>query len=325
MFALSLTLLLAAVACAQYMNLTSELTHITEFGLNPRNVSMHIYVPTNLPENPPILVSPHWCHGTAQQVFDYRPWASLGEEYGFISIYPNASTSNTDQCWDVSSKESLTHNGGGDALGIVSMVRWTLEKYHADPARVFVTGTSSGAMMTSTLLGSYPDVFAAGSSWAGVPFGCFSGPGYDVWSDDCATGKIIKNGPQWAALVRNAYPTYRGWRPKFQTLHGTADTVLYPQNFREEIKQWTAVFNVSEKPTQVTQDIPFKGWARFKYGDKFEAYEAGSVTHDIPTDADTVMGFFDLKCKGEGCYSRPRGGNSIAYGRKRKTTSRYSR
>lgn len=75
------------------------------------------------------------------KVFDYRPWASLGDEYGFISIYPNASTLNTDQCWDVSSQQSLTHNGGGDALGIVSMVRWTLEKYHADKDRVFVTGT----------------------------------------------------------------------------------------------------------------------------------------------------------------------------------------
>jgi acetylxylan esterase len=29
------------------------------------------------------------------------------------------------------------------------MVRWTLEKYHADKDRVFVTGTSSGAMMTN--------------------------------------------------------------------------------------------------------------------------------------------------------------------------------
>jgi acetylxylan esterase len=169
-------------------------------------------------------------------------------------------------------------------------------------------------MMTSTLLGSYPDIFAAGSSWAGVPFGCFAGPGFDVWNDDCAIGKIIQTGQQWAALVRNAYPTYRSWRPKFQTLHGTADTVLYPQNFREEIKQWTTVFDVSEKPTRVTPDIPFQGWTRFQYGGKFEAYKAVNVTHDIPTDADTVMDFFDLKCRGLNCYSRPRAANVTAHG-----------
>jgi acetylxylan esterase len=89
--------------------------------------------------------------------------------------------------------------------------------------------------------------------------------------------------------------------------------VLYPQNFREQIKQWTSVFKVSEKPTEITKDVPFKGWTRFRYGEKFEAYEAGSVTHDIPTDADTVMDFFDLKCKGPSCFSRPRSGNVAAY------------
>jgi acetylxylan esterase len=164
---LAIALLLAATASTQ---LTSKLSHITDFGPNPRNVSMYIYVPANLPQNPPILVSPHWCHGTAQQVFEYRSWASAGDKYGFITIYPD-SPNKADQCWDVSSKESLTHDGGGDALGIISMIRWTLEKYDGDKDRVFVSGTSSGAMMTNVLIGSYPDVFAAGSAWAGVPFG----------------------------------------------------------------------------------------------------------------------------------------------------------
>lgn len=195
--------------------LSSTLTQVKDFGPNPRNVSMYIYVPKNLAAKPPILVVPHWCHGTAQQAFQYRPYASQGDTYGFISIYPN-SPNQEDQCWDVSSKESLTHEGGGDALGIVSMVRWALEKYGGDKDRVFVTGTSSGAMMTNVLLGSYPDVFAAGSAWAGVPFGCYAANGYGVWSDACATGKIIKNGTEWAAMVKNAYPTYSGFRPKMQ-------------------------------------------------------------------------------------------------------------
>lgn len=268
---------------------------------------MYIYIPANLPPNPAILVSPHWCHGTAQQVFEYRSWASAGDKYGFITIYPD-SPNKADQCWDVSSKESLTHNGGGDASGIVSMVRWTLEKYHGDKDRVFVTGTSSGAMMTNVLLGSYPDVFAAGSAWAGVAFGCYAGNGFGVWSDACATGKIVKNGTEWARLVKNAYSEYNGFRPKLQTLHGLADTTIYPQNLKEQIKQWTGVFGVSETPTLTTKDTPLKGWTRYRYGEKFEAYEAAGVTHDIPNQDDLVINYFDLKCqKGNGttCYSRP--------------------
>jgi acetylxylan esterase len=41
--------------------------------------------------------------------------------------------------------------------------------------------------------------------------------------------------------VRSAYPGYTGARPKMQVWHGTADNLLYPQNFWEEIKQWTNV------------------------------------------------------------------------------------
>tara|TARA_R110002003_G_scaffold215_3_gene16434 strand:+ start:130 stop:1212 length:1083 start_codon:yes stop_codon:yes gene_type:complete len=299
------TLLLAATASAQ--QLSSTLTQITNFGPNPRNVSMYIYVPAKLPPNPPILVSPHWCHGTAQEVFQYRSWASAGDKYGFITLYPN-SPNQADQCWDVSSKESLTHDGGGDALGIVSAVRWALKKYNGDKDRVFVTGTSSGAMMTNVLLGSYPDVFAAGSAWAGVAFGCYAGNGYDVWSDDCATGKIVKTGAEWAAIVKAAYPGYNGFRPKFQTFHGLADNVLYPQNLQEQIKQWTSVFGVSETPTSTTPNTPLSGWTRYRYGDKFEAYTAEGVDHNIPSQDDLVIDYFDLKCqKGNStrCYSRP--------------------
>lgn len=314
------TLLLAGAASAQ---LTSKLTKITDFGENPRNVGMYIYVPANLAPNPPILVSPHWCSGTAQNVFEWRSWASAGDKYGFITIYPN--TSNADRCWDVSSKESLTHNGGGDALGIVSMVRWALEKYNGDKDRVFVSGTSSGAMMvslkildlprsssnlneqTNVLLGSYPDVFAAGSAWAGVPFACFAGNGFDVWNDACAKGEIIKTGDEWAQLVKHAYPGYTGFRPKLQTLHGSVDNVLYPQNFKEQIKQWTSVFGVSDTPSSTTKDTPLTGWTRYRYGEKFEAYEAAGVDHNIPNQDDLVIDYFDLRCQKSNttsCYSR---------------------
>ena len=174
------------------------------------------------------------------------------------------------------------------------MVKWTLKKYNADPDRVFVSGTSSGAMMTNVLLGSYPDLFAAGSAWAGVPFGCFAGNGYDVWSDACATGKIIKTPQEWASLVKNAYPGYKGFRPKMQVFHGTADNILYPQNLQEEIKQWTGVFGYSQTPYQTTPNTPLQGWTRTRYGPKFEAYSAAGVDHNIPNQNSLVLQYFDL-------------------------------
>ena len=71
-------------------------------------------------------------------------------------------------CWDVQNADSLTHGQGGDALGIVSMVNYTLNKYSGDAAKVYAMGGSSGAMMTNVLAGSYPDVFEAGAVFSGV-------------------------------------------------------------------------------------------------------------------------------------------------------------
>jgi acetylxylan esterase len=225
-------------------------------------------------------------------------------------IFPSSPNS-VDSCWDVSSPQTLTHNGGGDSLGIISMVNYVLKRYKADANRVFSMGTSSGAMMTNVLLGAYPDVFAAGSAWAGVAFGCYADAkgGVDTWSDDCATGKIVKTGAEWRKIVQGGYPGYSGWRPKIHVLHGTADEVLAPQNLEEEIKEWTTVLSLGNVTTVKVNDIN-QGWTTQSWSrrgeERFRATRAEGVTHNIQTDAETVLEWFDLKCKGSGCFSRPR-------------------
>ncbi|KAI0966611.1 Alpha/Beta hydrolase protein [Xylaria arbuscula] len=288
----------------------ASLTQVTEdFGSNPTNVNFYIYVPDQLAANPPILVNPHWCHGDAQVCYTGSQFATLASEYGFIVIYPD-SPNTADKCWDVSSNATLSHDAGGDSLGIVSMVRWTLDKYNGDSKRVFVTGISSGAMMTSTLIGAYPDIFAGGSAFAGVPFGCFAGDGYDVWSDACATGKITHTAAEWAALVTAAYPGYSGWRPKIQIFHGTIDETLNYTDFGEEIKEWNDVFGYSQTPTSTTLNTPVSNWTKYVYGanDWFEAYSAGGVTHDIQNQEAVVMSWFDLTCTTGDCFSWGTGG-----------------
>ena len=129
-------------------------------------------------------------------------YAQLADQYGFIVIYPNAPTAGG--CWDVATNATLTHNAGGDSLGIASMVRYTLSTYNADASRVFVTGTSSGAMMTNVLCGAYPDLFQAATWYSGVPYACFAGP--TAWNEQCSEGHLIKTGQQWGDLVRSGYP-----------------------------------------------------------------------------------------------------------------------
>lgn len=308
---------LVAVAATIYMiptasSAANNLTVVSNFGYNPSNVTMYLYVPSKLAPNPPIFVNPHWCHGTAQDAFAGTQFATLADTYGYIMIFPNSPNA-VDQCWDVSSKASLTHNGGGDSLAIVNMVKYVLKTYKADPNRVFSMGTSSGAMMTNVLVGVYPDIFAAGSAWAGVALGCFAAnsSAVDLWSNDCATGQIIKTGSQWKSIVQAAYPGYRGFRPKMWVLHGTDDTVLYPQNLQEEIKEWTTVLGQSKTALTTRANWPDANWTTWDYGTKFRATSAEGVTHNIPTNESVVIDYFDLKCRGPSCYSRVTAGAEV--------------
>lgn len=294
-----------ALAAGVALASAAELQQITDFGPNPTNVSFYLYVPDSVIPSAPLLVYPHWCHGTAQNAFDWKPWRPLADELGYITIYPSSPWT-ADNCWDVSSPETLHHDLGGDALGIASMVRWTLEHHDVDPDRVFAHGVSSGAMMTNVLLGSYPDLFAAGSAFAGVPFACYAAAGHAVWSDDCASGRVDRTGEAWAALVRDAYPGYRGPRPKMQVFHGSADDVVNVTNYYNQIKLWTTVLRTGSEPTAVEEDDPVENWTKHVYGDKglFEAFLAEGVDHNIPDQADEVVRFFELDCVGEDCFSR---------------------
>ena len=105
-------------------------------------------------------------------------------------IYPSVTRGS--KCWDVASPQALRRGGGSDLVGIMSMVDHVKQRYPVDPARIFAVGESSGAMMTSVLLGLYPDVIAAGASIAGVPFACFATTNGSEWNADCAQGRSTK-------------------------------------------------------------------------------------------------------------------------------------
>jgi poly(hydroxyalkanoate) depolymerase family esterase len=240
----------------------ASLTEVTGFGTNPTGLRMYEYVPANVAAHPAILVAVHYCTGSGPAMYSGTEFASLADRYGFIVVYPSATRSGG--CFDVSTPGALTHNGNSDPAGIVSMVQWEEQHRNGDASRVYVTGISSGAMMTNVLLGDYPDVFKAGAAFAGVPFGCFATTDGSMWNSACANGNVTKTPQQWGDLVRGAYPGYTGARPRMQLWHGTNDTTLYYANFGEEIKQWTNVLGVTQTPSFT--DHPQSSWTRTRYG-----------------------------------------------------------
>jgi len=275
----------------------ASLQQVTNFGNNPSNLQMHIYVPDRVVSPRPILVAVHYCGGTGPGFFGGTEFRTLADQYGFMVIYPTVTRSS--KCFDVYTQQALRRNGGSDPVGIRSMVDWAIQNRGGDRNRVYVTGASSGAMMTNVLLGDYPDVFKAGAAFSGVPATCFATTPPNEWNSNCSGGTVIRTAQQWGDAARGMDPGYTGPRPRMQLWHGTADTILRYPNYGEEIKQWTNVAGLSQTPART--DSPQSGWTRTRYGGtgttaQVEGISIQNGAHDLPKPGMAAMAiaFFGL-------------------------------
>ncbi len=273
----------------------ASLEQVENFGKNPSNLEMYLYIPDTMSENAPLLVAVHYCTGSGPAFFSGSQFANEAEKYGFPIIYP--SVTRASKCFDVASAEALTRDGGSDPVAIMSMVDYVLANYDVNADEIYVTGVSSGAMMTNVLLALYPDVFKAGAAFAGVPYTCFATTDGSEWNGTCSSGNLIQSAELWGDAVRKANPGYTGPWPRIQLWHGTEDVGLHYNNFGEEIKQWTNVHAISDNP--VLMDSPESNWTRTRYGDDsemapVEAISLQGIPHNLPVNAAEAIRFFGL-------------------------------
>lgn len=282
---------------------------------NPTGVKMYYYVPAGATAPMPIVVGLHSCQADQSQAFNWLK--SSADTYKFMLVLPfanrvDANTAGATGCWDVGSEDALAPGAenDSDAAAVVALVRYVATTLQCgdepcgDLARVFATGQSSGGMMTNLLLGTHPDVFEAGASFMGVPYGCWAAgvaaghptPGTDTtlggpagWSGTCQTGGVTHTPAEWAALL----PEYEGTRPRMMIWHGAADTLISPVNFAEAIEQWTQALGVGQAPASI--DYPLasasgsswtKVWTRTRYGSSggqaaVEAISVSDVGHSV--------------------------------------------
>jgi poly(hydroxyalkanoate) depolymerase family esterase len=237
----------------------ASLQQVSNWGVAglPSDVTMYVYVPDKVASNPPILTLVHYCGGTASAVFGQAQGGgivSAADQYGFIMVVPSSG-----RCWDVESDKAWTRNGGGDSHAIKQMVSYAISKYGANADRVYSTGDSSGGMMTELLLALYPDIFKAGSAFAGMPAGCRgtnesgTSTGY---SGACAGGNVTHTAQEWGDIARKMDPGYTGHRPRAQLFHGDADPTINYKNFTEAIKEWTNVLGLGTSLTSTTMNVP---------------------------------------------------------------------
>ena len=225
----------------------------------PSDVLMYVYVPDKVATNPPVLTLVHSCDSNASVVLGQASGLkSAADQYGFIIVVPQSNPSSL-RCWTTDSTQVWTRDKGGDSNAIKQMVVYALAKYQANADRVYATGCSSGAMMTELLLALYPDIFKAGSSFAGMPGGCH-GPNDNAsnatgYNGTCAGGPVNYTAQQWGDLVRAMDPGYTGHRPRLQLFHGSADPTISYSNMAESEQQYINLLNLSTNPTKTNTGL----------------------------------------------------------------------
>lgn len=221
------------------------LTQVTSFGSNPGALRMFTYVPANLPSGAPLVVAMHGCTESASVYSTQTEWGNLADRFGFAVVFPEQPSGNNIQsCFNWFQTGDISR-GQGEALSIKQMVDNMKATRGSDPARVFVTGMSAGGFMTTVMMATYPDVFAAGSVNSGGPYACATSL---TDTSACQQGSVSRTPAQWGALVRNAFPGYSGPYPRLVAFHGSSDFTVNANDLQQMVDQWSNVLGIDEAP-----------------------------------------------------------------------------
>lgn len=225
---------------------------LPEFGANPGLLQLRIYLPP-VPVRPgaPLIVLLHGCGQDAAEFATDTGWAALADRLGLPLLLPEQQEANNRQRCFQWFQPGETQRGHGEAASIAAMVSAATSRFQSDPRRVFVAGLSAGGAMAADLLAAYPDLFAAGAVFAGLPVGSAA-------SAVQALARMAHGGPRFSAeewvkhARRVAPPDYAGRWPRLSVWHGDADQVVVPDNGRNLAAQWCALHGLPDKPTRET-------------------------------------------------------------------------
>jgi poly(hydroxyalkanoate) depolymerase family esterase len=271
---------LAAIARGLTPAADSPLVETAGFGTNPGDLRMLSFVPANLRQAPALVVVLHGCGQTATGYDLGAGWSTLAERYGFALLMPEQQRSNNAQgCFNWFSPEDTTRDHG-EACSIRQMIARLVRDHGVDKHRIFVTGISAGGAMTSVMLATYPEVFAAGAVIAGLPYGVASNV------REALNGMLqspSRPAGELGDLVRDA-SRHKGPWPKLSVWHGSADRTVNPANANEIVKQWLDVHDLPAAPmSEGTVDgYPHQVWWNADGETIVESYTITDMAHGTP-------------------------------------------
>ena len=258
----------------------NPLVEVTNFGTNPGELKMLTYVPGVREKRPALVVVLHGCGQKAAAYDIGTGWSELAARYGFALLFPEQkSANNANTCFNWFTPADTVRDSG-EPHSIRQMIAKMSADYKIDPERIYITGLSAGGAMASVMLATYPEVFAAGSIIAGLPYGV-AGNLQDAL-------KSMYRPPVHAAdmlgeSVRAASP-HKGRWPRLSIWHGSGDSTVSPVNGEEIVRQWTDVHGLQETPTsEGLVDTALRQVWQGKAGTSLvESYTIPQMAHGTP-------------------------------------------
>lgn len=265
---------------------TSTLTQVTGFGSNPGSLNMYSYLPTTAPASgAPLVLALHGCTQSADDYYTNSGWPKMADAYGFDMIFAEqpSSTNPIIECFDWGDT-SNDARGNGEAESLYQMIQYAETTWHINPGKIYITGLSAGAGMTSDMLADYPDVFAGGSIDSGPAAQCSTS---GIYNTNCTSGTTSDSAAQWGSLIKNSDSGYSGPYPRVAIWQGSSDTTVNPAELTYNMDGWTNVWGLSQTPSS-TQSLT-GGTTENIYNDStgnpaVVTFSVSGMTHGLAVD-----------------------------------------
>ncbi len=160
------------------------------------------------------------------------------------------------------------------------MIAHAISLHDFDVDRVFVTGLSAGGAMTAVMLATYPNVFAGGAVFAGLPYGAAE----NIWQAVNAMAQTDKRSDEELGdLVRNASKSSQKW-PPISIWHGDRDGTVTPGAGQDLVRQWRNVHGLDRAPLDV-QSADGRNYLVWRSADgmsRVEHHRIAGMSHGTP-------------------------------------------
>lgn len=179
-----------------------------------------LYIPSGLSGQPSGLIV--MLHGCTQDPDDFAIGTHMNahaETHRLLIAYPAQSRrENVSSCWNWFRPEDQQRGAGEPAI-LAGLTRSIAEEFDLEPERIFIAGFSAGGAMTSVMLATYPELYAAGCIHSGLAYKS---------ANDVVTALAAMRGQSDPRGVAAPVSTASGGRKII--FHGSQDPIVHPSN-----------------------------------------------------------------------------------------------